>query len=581
MKVMKAKKCVSHLLVLPLLAVLLLTSCARHSAVWPQLVEAEKLLDADLPAAAALIDSVDASPLRGEDAALYAILKTQADYKGYIPLASDSLPRVATAYYGTPRLKNYRAAMAWYTLGCCYTDMGRPEEAFGAYLKARHCFPTTQNRYYSLCEQNIGKCYLDRCLYDDAIESFTHSRDVSVAIGDSTQIAWCDYFLGNSYLRKLDYDRADSLYQKSKENPYASQRIINDLPFQLAKIEFYHHKDYRQTIEQLQNYLHHVDNIAYDGSSWVRIGEAYYNLQLLDSAAICYAFASTSSKDIYSTDMLLYDQLKLSFAKTEQDSMITLLDEFVAINDSLHMARNHTEISHLKEDFDHLQRENNLKHLFYIIAALSVIAFLLLIVSLLSHSNHKRKEYIRIIDEMKRTRMAAEREQLAEISKVTEESAQLMQQYQAVCQRMNELESQAAEAIPFESAPADFRSLTLADYQSRMDICARQFKEGASWNFAYKFVHGSEHYLTKEERAAIKHDLNVCFTDYYGILAAEGTKINDRDKIVSACYYLGLKVEEMEEILSIPATSIRVQKHRIKEKIPTDLFDLIYNMRTE
>lgn len=116
MKVMKAKKCVSHLLVLPLLAVLLLTSCARHSAVWPQLLEAEKLLDADLPAAAALIDSVDASPLRGEDAALYAILKTQADYKRYIPLASDSLPRVATDYYGTPRRKNYRAAMAWYTL---------------------------------------------------------------------------------------------------------------------------------------------------------------------------------------------------------------------------------------------------------------------------------------------------------------------------------------------------------------------------------------------------------------------------------------------------------------------------------
>ena len=77
---MKRPASLRHLLLaLPLLAALLCTSCQRHSAVWPQLLEAEALLDTDLPAAASLLDSVDATPLRGEDAALYAILKTQAD----------------------------------------------------------------------------------------------------------------------------------------------------------------------------------------------------------------------------------------------------------------------------------------------------------------------------------------------------------------------------------------------------------------------------------------------------------------------------------------------------------------------
>ena len=365
------------------------------------------------------------------------------------------------------------------------------------------------------------------------------------------------------------------------ENPYASKRILDDAPLQFAKISFYHDHNYRSTIDALHSYQLNNKNIVLSGTAWLWLGEAYSGLHKPDSADYCYNMARKLPKDIHTSDILLYELLMQSFVKTEQDSMVTVLDEFVAINDSLHTTRNHTAIRHLKEDFDHQQRENNLKHHFYLITALGVIAFLLLIVSLLSRSNHKHKEYIRIIDDMKRTRMAEEREQVAKISKATEEAALFKQKYQAVCQRINELESQTSETVPYESAPADLRSLTLADYRSRMDICARQFKEGASWNLAYKFIHGSEHYLTKEERQAIRHDLNVCFTDYHEILVAEGTKINDRDKIVSACYYLGLKVEEMEEILSIPATSIRVQKHRIKEKIPTDFFDMIYNSRTE
>ena len=35
-----------------------------------------------------------------KEAALYAILRTQADYKCFVPLTSDSLIRIATDYYG-------------------------------------------------------------------------------------------------------------------------------------------------------------------------------------------------------------------------------------------------------------------------------------------------------------------------------------------------------------------------------------------------------------------------------------------------------------------------------------------------
>ncbi|MBR5234851.1 MAG: tetratricopeptide repeat protein, partial [Bacteroidaceae bacterium] len=91
------------------------------------------------------LDSIPAASLRGEARALYAILRTQADYKCYEPLTSDSLIRYATDYYNRNR-KSYRAAMAWYSLGCVYSDLKNDAAAVEAYLQAQSLFPDTTVR---------------------------------------------------------------------------------------------------------------------------------------------------------------------------------------------------------------------------------------------------------------------------------------------------------------------------------------------------------------------------------------------------------------------------------------------------
>ncbi|MBP5322772.1 MAG: hypothetical protein J6Y84_03120, partial [Bacteroidaceae bacterium] len=103
------------------ISLLFLLSCSHPSPVREQLSRAEQVMETDSRAAALVLDSIDSSALRGEDAALYAILRTQTDYKNYKPLTSDSLARIATDYYGTPFRKSYHAALAWYSLGCVYS----------------------------------------------------------------------------------------------------------------------------------------------------------------------------------------------------------------------------------------------------------------------------------------------------------------------------------------------------------------------------------------------------------------------------------------------------------------------------
>ena len=107
------------------------------------------------------LDSIPFATLRGEARALYAILRTQADYKCYVPLTTDTLIRYATDYYNTDR-KNYRAAMAWYSLGCVNTELGDDAGAVEAYLQAQSLFPDTTVRYYQICYHKLGRHYLNK-----------------------------------------------------------------------------------------------------------------------------------------------------------------------------------------------------------------------------------------------------------------------------------------------------------------------------------------------------------------------------------------------------------------------------------
>lgn len=204
----------------------------------------------------------------------YAWLRTQIDYKCLDTLRSDSLALVATCYYGTPRRPDYHAAMAWYTLGCVYTDMHQTEDAFAAYLKAQRIFPTAANRYYSLCEQNIGKCYLDRNMNDEAILAFRRCRESAVSIGDSAEIAWSDFFLGRCYLYEEEYDKADSLFRQANENSHAATAIRKRVLFERSKISHYRDGDYAEALRLLRSFVRQVNNPAYLGAAWTQMANS-------------------------------------------------------------------------------------------------------------------------------------------------------------------------------------------------------------------------------------------------------------------------------------------------------------------
>ena len=161
-------KTVRIILYLSFQAIVFFTSC--RDATYRELARIEQIMETD-PAKADSLLSVIPEPAKARQRALYAILKTQLDYKNYRPVSDLDLIIDATDYYGI-RKKDYHAAMAWYSLGCAYSDSNNDMAAIDAYLKAKDLFPDTLIRYYALTEQNLGKHYLNRLMLPEATEQY-------------------------------------------------------------------------------------------------------------------------------------------------------------------------------------------------------------------------------------------------------------------------------------------------------------------------------------------------------------------------------------------------------------------------
>ena len=213
-----------------------LSSCTK--AELKQLDEIERLLETNPRAADTLLSSIP-EPQRPSQKAWYAVLKTQLDYKLYREIESDSLIKTATEYYGTPyknvsRLRRYRAAMAWYSQGCVYSELNSVESSIESYLKSLILFPDTTIRYYALAEQNTGKGLLNKGFLNEAQRYFINAEKNARLLQDSAMNAYADYNIALINLRNEKYEQADTMFSALLSDRWLSPFYHKEIFLQLA-----------------------------------------------------------------------------------------------------------------------------------------------------------------------------------------------------------------------------------------------------------------------------------------------------------------------------------------------------------
>jgi len=559
------------------LMLLAVTSCQREAAVRSALARAEAVMEENPQEARLILDSLSheivnhpnrqsivnrKSSNRKSDLALWALLRTQAEHKCHVRAKSDSLPLIATRYYGTKR-KTQRAALAQHYLGCAYSDMGRDLEAMDALLRASTLFPDTTNKYFANNLFELGIIYTSHHMNDSAWVAFSRYRQTDACNSDSVNIGYADYYMGSVALYNGNDDVADSLFRCVEQNTTCSSYIHHSTYFQLAKL-YYHRK---HDIEGAVAYLDKLGDYfgPENGAVLSLKADILADQQQPALAYELHKKAIRNSPDIY-TQCSSYERLaSIAPLLNKPDSTQYFIERYKNLLDTIYVQNKQKELTEVKDkhivEMEQQRLENEHRRWIWTLslAALAlIIVVLVVLVWSLNLANRKKKAYIHISDQLKKAKMQEERQKI-ELAKAQEEADRLKTAYQDALQQRN------------AETPGP------ADYESRIRICADQFRKGLSWAMVLRYLHGSALSLQKDERAAIRHDLNVCFADYYDLLQAKGKKVNQTEKMVSACYILGFKAEETEEILGYSDSTVRVQKYRLKEKLPDELYQLIFS----
>lgn len=543
----------ARLLFLVVLSVLF--GCNGQQTVNPLLTRAESLLADDPRAALALLDSLayphplskgkgavrggNQSPLfqeGKEEAALYALLRTQAEYKCHIVPETDSLICIAIDYYGN-RKKGFHAALAWYTLGCVYSEWNDDAAAVEAYLKAKPLFPDTLSRYYVLCNQNLGIHYLNRRMYRQALEALNACRRGAVQTGDSATVAFADYHAALAHLYPSDYAEAKLFFSRVLANPKATALARNTTYLQLAKIEFYQNKD----CTRARYYLHLNEAGATDttalGANYSLRGDICCELQQPDSAYYWYRRSLDCRSELF-TDCWNYHQLaELAPRLGLIDSVPAYVRRYTLLADSVRAAEQQADVS---EAYSQHQVEESRRALWaratrilLAVVVLALLAALLVGLAFLLRDRRRKTQYLRLQEELQQNRR---------------ESLNIPEEDQAELRRR------------------------------KLDICCRMFRRTPSARLLLGCTAAAETLtLSAAERTKVISDVTDSFVDVMLDMKNDIPQLTEQDLLFCAFNALRCSPQAQAECLLLSPTTLRTRKYRLKEKLPAELFALFFD----
>ena len=374
-----------------LLLATLCMGCGGHGHM-RQLERLEAQLDTAPEAVRLALDSIPFASLGDEERALYAILRTQADYKCDLPLTTDTLIRHAVNYYQTSH-PDYRAAMAHYSLGCVYTELGDNEEAIRAYLHAKTLFPDTTVRYHLLCNQNLGRHYMNKRMYKESMEAFMAFKNVA----NDADLLYADLNIASILIYTGKFVMAEDILKSLLEQKEELDSLyLSNIYFELGKIEYAYRCDYNKANDFFDL------AIAYGEMAIIPLihffkGEIANTQKRYSEASYAYLQALQYSSDIYLDYSCTRELMYLSLDSTILPTQNHYVHQFEMLYDSISNYERRTEINNIHKEHEieqHKQQATKRIQIIIILAVLFSTIIIAIILLYMLRKGNKQKQAI-------------------------------------------------------------------------------------------------------------------------------------------------------------------------------------------
>ena len=497
------------------------------------------------------LDSIPFATLRGEARALYAILRTQADYKCYVPLTTDTLIRYATNYYNRSR-KNYRAAMAWYSLGCVYSEMKDDASAVEAYLKAQSLFPDTTVRYHRLCYQNLGHHYLKKGIADEALNAY----QAYLCTAEGYDRLYANIGLARAYIHKRQPEQAREILKSLL--PFRNELdtpSLETILFNLGKIEYTFSKDYDKADAYFNQLITLYGNDKIDATYWFK-GDIAESRGYIDSAKYYYEAAMQKDGEVYLQYNCSRSLLYLTLDSAAQPELYGYIKRFEETGDSIKRIERRSEIDEIRtaHQMELQQRELAERHraFIYIIVFAIVCLLAVIIIGILLFEYRRKQYYLRLQRELQRNQ------------------ARIYKMYQSIEEKRDNGSLTREKMLEIYR---DNLSKNIALFkEERWAVRLQQLSEQRSKDIPP---------FTIKEREQLADVLEHCFINVITNLRDEATRQKSRlsaeDIHLCLLLSLGYSIGVIRECLAASSDDVvRKRRVRLAGKLPEDILLLLF-----
>lgn len=558
-----------------------------------ELTRAENVMF-DYPDSALHILQAMPVPAGEEQHALWCLLTTQAAYKQFLPIPSDSLIRIAYDYYRNTDDARRKAMAALYMGGVNY-DLGRAEQAIRYYAEAdKYAALTDDYTLRYLIMSSLGTVYLYRDLADYALESgrkaYEYSRkspyrryEVDALMG-----------LGRTYCIKNSLDTAIVYYHRAIDLASISDSAsVTAIERELAGI-YINRGDHRQALSLLQNIITKDKSPQF----FYCLGETYLNLERYDSAHY-YLTQALHGANLYTRTATYECLFRLSHQPAYRKYMGAYGDSLFVYQDSVLELDKGKEIIAYKEKYKHqkLVNENQrlelekAKVVYWLMLFVILVLFL---VALFIYIHLRRQKALRRKEEelnklvlslhenealIKRNTnyiaaLEAEIAQSSDTAEQLEEQQKLVSTLQDENRRLQTENGKLKNRIEHQDV-SSYDSTEIKRITEELYAVKQQKEHLSAWlveEHPYLLaLHSRPVYLKDEDLKQLRQLTDVIYAEFCRRLHTDVPALSDNEITLCCLIKLRFTVSEIAVLLGISASSVSTGKFRIKNKIYTAL----------
>lgn len=556
-----------------------------------ELTRAENVMF-DYPDSALHILQAMPVPAGEEQHALWCLLTTQAAYKQFMPIPSDSLIRIAYDYYRNTDDARRKAMSALYMGGVNY-DLGRADEAIQYYLEAKTEVEKTDDyKLGYLVMSGLGRLYLYRELASYSIDACKQAYHYAVKDSCKRYEMTSLHYIARSYCLLDSLDKAIKCYEQCSKMALELHLpdFNNSIRKEIALV--YMNKGSFQTA------LAMLKSLPLSSQTADMIGRSYLNLHELDSAYI-YLNKALKTDNVYTRRSVYNSLYKLSCYPEYQKLMRESCDSLLLYQDSVSKINKVKEVIAYKEKYEYqkLVNENQrlelekAKVVYWLMLFVILVLFL---VALFIYIHLRRQKALRRKEEelnklvlslhenealIKRNTnyiaaLEAEIAQSSDTAEQLEEQQKLVSTLQDENRRLQTENGKLKNRIEHQDV-SSYDSTEIKRITEELYAVKQQKEHLSAWlveEHPYlSALHSRPVYLKDEDLKQLRQLTDVIYAEFCRRLHTDVPALSDNEITLCCLIKLRFTVSEIAVLLGISASSVSTGKFRIKNKIYTAL----------